>query len=114
MLYETGKYHIMQFLNMKGYMFQLISVILGSSVLLFGLAVFNTFVLYLLWGWFLTPVFHVATPSFALLYGLMLLVSYTHPIRKEDSESGVADKIAASLAKSCVFLLVGYIVHLFV
>jgi len=50
-----------------------------KGLLLFALglitAIYTTFILTLLWGWFVAPAFHVSRISFWMMYGLVLLVN---------------------------------------
>ena len=92
-----------------------IFAIISAIGFLFFVALLNTFVMSCLWTWFLTPIFIIAAPSFALLYGFMLTVSYLIPTHKKDINSeNIPDVIATSITKALVFLAFGYIIHLFV
>ena len=63
-----------------------------KSILAFclGLVVhlYTTFVLMLLWNWFVVPTFHVGDISFWTMYGLVILVS----LFKDDTDKNFADE----------------------
>jgi hypothetical protein len=87
----------------------------GIAALVAVLAFINTFTASLLWTWFITPQFGMLTPSFAALYGLMLCVGFVSSTHgKADEKRSTTDAISTLLAKNAVFLLFGYVVHLFV
>lgn len=93
-------------------MVEALIVMVGSFAFLFGMALFNTYVLACLWEWFLTPIFHIDVPKFALLYGFMLVIGFLMPYRKT-GDVEMSDLISHSVAKALVFLLFGWIVHHF-
>lgn len=68
----------------------------------------------ILWGWFVVPIFDVPTLSIAQAIGVQTVVGFaTHHYSGTD-ERGTAEKLAVAIVTPLVFLVFGYIVHLFV
>ena len=75
-------------------------------------------VISILWGWFLTPVFAVAVPSIPLCIGLAYVADAMHPNSKSADKGSTLDRVGALIGRGICFpmfsLLFGWIVHLFV
>jgi hypothetical protein len=75
---------------------------------------FRGFVLSILWGWFMVPIFNVPTLSIAPAIGLSLIVGFlTVSLPNENSENSFSYAIIYSLGFSAFSLLIGYVVTLF-
>lgn len=101
------------------------------AVILLGIpfGMLNTVGYRLMWGWFITPVFGVAVPSYWLMYGLLMCVSALflglhvaiHSAgcsHKGDSEFDAFKSFFTTAGTTMVLLwttvLMGYVVHLLV
>lgn len=79
-----------------------------KGVLLFALslitAIYTTFILTLLWGWFVAPAFHVARISFWIMYGLVLVASLFrgHGLEEKDMEDDRRWELLMTAVKACV------------
>ena len=93
--------------------------IVGVGVLMVCLSLFQGYVVSVLWGWFIVPVFGVPALSIVPAIGIALVVTYlTHQI--QDNEAGkhgvgkqVLDGTVRAVVKSTVALVLGWSVHLF-
>lgn len=65
-----------------------------------GVALYTTFVLTVLWGWFVVPAFHVAPISFWVMYGLTMLIALLRS--HADIEADHRHKIVATMLDACV------------
>lgn len=86
-----------------------------AIVLVFVTATLEGYVLSVLWGWFIVPVF--AAPALRIPYavGLALIVSMlTHKSKKPDDEPELPTILATALVVPPIFLGCGWIVKLFV
>lgn len=54
-------------------------VVAVTAVVFFPLAILRGFVLMMLWGWYVVPLFHLPSLTIAYAYGLGLLASYAIP-----------------------------------
>lgn len=97
--------------------------VLALTPVLFGVvalsAIINGWVLSILWGWFIVPVFNIPAISVEQAIGLAMVVSYltyqhinADSKRKSKGESTV-ELFVALLARPLITLLFGYILHLF-
>lgn len=99
-------------MKILGYVTTLVVFIVISALL-------NGYVLSVFWGWFVVPVFDVASITTLQAYGIMLTVGLLKgsASTNNDSNKSTADKLGELLATSifmplfCLFF--GYIVHLF-
>lgn len=101
--------------------FVAIGAVLGAIAAVFGLTfialLFNAYVAVKLWGWYITPTFHVPAPSYLVAVGIGLFVSlYTK--RSSDSADETltvkVDQTKFSLGFIATPLLVwflGWIIH---
>jgi len=79
-------------------------------------AVLNGFVLTKLWGWFIVPVFKAPELSLVPAIGLGIIVSFFTTSYKENSKPLEEILLTATLVaifKPALFLLLGWVVHLF-
>jgi hypothetical protein len=78
--------------------------IVKKAVALFGVStlvgLYTTFVLVMLWDWFVSPAFHVAEISFWVMFGLNLLVGLFR--EDNDVENETRFKTIMTLLDSCV------------
>lgn len=92
--------------------FSLVSVIVG--------AVMNGWVLFTLWGWFVTPILHIELPSIAMAIGFSLvvgmLVKQNIPSSGKKKETGelVVEIISTAVLSPLLTLFIGWIVLQFV
>ena len=83
-------------------------------------AVFNGYVLSILWGWFMVPVFHLPALSVAPAIGIALVIGYLTkqlPPDIEEKERSTASKIARLVGLAvfhpALVLVFGWVVHKF-
>jgi len=88
----------------------LVAIVLGALVL-FLVALFNTFVLSQLWVWYITPAFNIQCPKLYVLYGLVLTVGFFSSGMTKTENKSIPDQISASLSKGIVILLFGWAVQ---
>jgi len=97
--------------------------ILGGAVgfvaLMVVSSILNGYVLSILWGWFVVPVFHLSPLTIVPAIGVALVVSYlTHQTNDcQEKERSTSEKIAYAVAvavvKPLLALCLGWVVHLF-
>lgn len=98
-------------------------IIFGDFILAMVLLVFRAvsegYVLTVLWGWFIAPVFGLPQLTIPAAISVAIVVEHvtvreTHIGKSEDASSGdVMRKFLNSIFRSAVTLLVGWIVHLY-
>lgn len=95
--------------------------LLGISVVLVASSIANGFVLSVLWGWFVVPLFEVPSLSIAQAIGFSMTVSFLtyhyHDSGKKEEESfikRITYLILLAIVRPIIVLTIGYIVHLFV
>lgn len=92
--------------------------------IIFGMAILNGFVLSILWGWFIVPVFHLAVLSIPQAIGLGMIVAFlTYRYEEKDDNTKLDKKLGKKyinnfdwsvvLLRYPLVLIFGYIVHLF-
>lgn len=96
---------------------------LGTMVFVFGIiflgAIWSSYVMALLWEWFLTPVFAVPVPGLATIFGLVVMfrLASLKPKYNESTENKNKNKylkfLGAVFGTPLVFLFFGWIAHLF-
>lgn len=74
------------------------TILLYSISMVVGL--YTTYVLTVLWGWFVTPAFGLAQVSFWVMYGLTMLIGLLHS--PGDIEAEHRHKIVAVMLDACV------------
>jgi hypothetical protein len=73
------------------------------------------FVLSIMWGWFVVPVFHVAPLRIPFAIGLAYIVQWlTHQTRKTEDEPELGELLYMALLKPLVLLGCGWIVTWFI
>jgi hypothetical protein len=76
-----------------------------NFILLYGVSMvvglYTTFVLTVLWDWFVVPAFHLSAISFWVMYGLTLLISLFRSAGS-DIEAEHRHKIVAAMLDACV------------
>ncbi|MGB6974588.1 MAG: hypothetical protein WBD67_07895 [Terracidiphilus sp.] len=76
-----------------------------NIILLYGVSMivglYTTFVLTALWGWFVSPAFHVNAISFWVMYGLTLLIGLFRSTGS-DIEADNRHKIVAIALDACI------------
>jgi hypothetical protein len=75
---------------------------------------FRGFILSVLWGWFMVPIFNLPVLAIAPAIGLSVIVTFlTASLPDEKSERSFSFAIGYSLVFSALSLLIGYVVTLF-
>lgn len=98
---------------------QIIYAIAGMLALIILGVAWKGFVLMVLWGWFVVPVFGVSSLALAPAIGLALLVSYltyqgdAAQTRNGDFEELMAVAVVQELLVPTLALCVGFVVHRF-
>lgn len=83
-------------------------------------SILNGWVLSILWGWFISPVFGIPVITVGQAIGLAMVVSYLtyqhvdSNTRKNDKTEFYVNIMVAVLLRPLITLGIGYIVHLFV
>jgi len=94
----------------EGFVATFIAVVVIATIL-------NGWVLTILWGWFIMPVFNFPALSLVPGIGLALIVSYlTYQdiiCELEDSVDGAIVKLFQVVIRSLFVLLFGWVLHLF-
>lgn len=80
----------------------------------FPLAMLQGFVLMTLWGWYVTPIFGVATPSLVLCIGFGIFVFALRPRASSDPDIDVGKFIFTVVFWSLWTLAIGWFWHFFV
>lgn len=95
--------------------------ILGFVVLLVVSSIFNGYVLSVLWGWFIVPVFNLPVLTVVPAIGIAMVVSYlTYQYNKSDEDDNkissekIGKLIAMAILRPLLALFFGWIVHLFI
>lgn len=92
-----------------------LGVVIGL-VLIPLIAMFQGWVLTVLWGWFVVPTFRAPELSIAVAIGLTLIVDMFKGYDIKTQEKSTNDKLVEAIATiivPLVFLFLGWIVHLF-
>ncbi len=79
-------------------------------------SIVNGFVLVCLWDWFIVPIFHLAPLTLVPAIGVVLVVSFlTHQYvpNDEDFYETVRNSFIVLFVYAAIFLVFGFIVHLF-
>ena len=94
--------------------------ILGFVALLVVSSIFNGYVLSVLWGWFIVPVFSLPELTVVPAIGIAIVVSYlTYQYNESDDDDNksfgekMAKLIAMAILRPLFVLFLGWIVHLF-
>jgi len=89
-------------------------------VLLLVSSILNGYVLSVLWGWFIVPVFNLPTLTAVSAIGIAMVVSYlTYQYNESDEDDNksfgekLAKPIAIAILRPLFALFFGWIVHLF-
>ena len=83
-------------------------------------SIWNAFVLCKMWAWFITPFFHIPTPSLVYAIGIAMTVGFlTKQVNLEDNtKTKGTDKILQSISFSflhpLLVLTCGWVVSLFI
>jgi len=90
-------------------------VILEFFMLLVVSSILKGYVLSILWGWFIVPVFSLPELTVVSAIGIAIVVSYlTHQYNENKGEGKSFDKrIAIIILRPFFVLLFGWVVHLF-
>ena len=68
---------------------------------------------YFLWGWFITPTFHIAVPAFVMLWGVLVLISVVIHNGKGMLREDIPEYLLNSFVHSLVALGVGAVLVTF-
>lgn len=93
------------------------SIAITGTIASFAVCLYTAFVAMMLWTWFITPLFSIPTPNFAMVYGLVMLVGLvTHQIPRgrlgSDDDMGLWTLSFVRAVANSLILLCGYIAHL--
>ena len=80
--------------------------------------IFSGYVLSVLWGWFMVPIFGMPALSIPAAIGVWMVIGFiTHQTIDADdsrtSEKKLYESIGQAISRPLLALLVGYIVHLY-
>lgn len=95
--------------------FLVIGSAVGIAALLALTSIWSGYVLSVMWGWFIVPVFHAPALSIPVAIGFSLVVSYlTHQMTPNSERKPGWDEFGSSMAyafiKPAIALLFGWIV----
>lgn len=83
-------------------------------------SIWRGYVLTVLWGWFIVPVFHLPALTIVVAIGVAMVVgflTYQQPEEKPNDTRSSTEKISAGIATAlmhpAVYLLIGWIIQLF-
>jgi hypothetical protein len=88
-----------------------------AMVLAIPAAIWNAFVLKMLWGWFVAPIFHLPTLTIPVAIGISLIVgilTYQIDYSKEYQEVPPIGKLIIDLAFGLMFLGIGFVASRFI
>jgi hypothetical protein len=93
-------------------------VVLAFVTIIAG-TIMNGWVLSITWGWFIVPFFHLPKLSLVFAMGIGLVISFlTHqdiPNPKDQTTSEAVGRLVASaFITPLMFLVTGWVIHLFV
>lgn len=95
--------------------------LLAIPVVLIVSSISAGFVLSVLWGWFVVPIFGVPGLTIAQAIGFSMVVNFlTYQYndngsdKKEEKSKGIIYLISLAIARPVIVLAISYIVHLFV
>lgn len=73
----------------------------------------NAFAGTVLWAWFITPAFGIASPSLSLMFGIMIFAALfkSSTVKREESISKMYSLI---IVKPLTALFFGWIIHFFI
>jgi hypothetical protein len=101
------------------YLLALIGATVGFVGLIAGSAILKGFVLTILWGWFVVPIFHLPQLTIAPAIGIALVIGYLTKEQQSstDSTKSAGDKFGEAavyaIVHPLIVLLFGWAVHLF-
>jgi|WetSurSiteA1Bulk_404760.scaffolds.fasta_scaffold00214_26 hypothetical protein len=88
-------------------------LIVGISLILIPIiAVYQAWVLTILWGWFIVSTFHLPELSIPAAIGLTLIIGMFKTYKTSKEKVELSDAIAALLVP-LIILFFGWLVHLF-
>lgn len=88
-------------------------LVMGALMVLIS-GVINAWAVGMLWGWFATPVFGIATPTAVQCYGLVLLSRlFTHQWTPDQSKDASRNRAIHIFSLPLVVVLLGYVAHRF-
>lgn len=78
-------------------------------------AILNGFVISILWGWFMVPIFHLPELSIIPATGISLVVSWfvSHSEINKGHETDYKKAGTALIIKPIIYLFIGYIINIF-
>lgn len=86
----------------------------GIAVFLTASAIVNGWVLGILWGWFIIPVFALPALNIPQAIGLGIVVSWlTYHYEKSDDNTDWVHAVTTVIMRPIIVLLLGYIVTLY-
>jgi len=90
--------------------------IIGIIFMLILSVIIDGMILVILWNWFIVSLFSLPALTIPYAIGISSIISYLRPYTKSDSnkKSSITELIGVTIAKSVLFLLFGYIIHLFI
>lgn len=94
-----------------------ILAVLGFPVVIAIASMWRGYVLSILWAWFVVPLFGLPQLSIPLAIGISLIVGMltNHRTGREvEKKGGLGNAIGLSVFVPALFLLMGWLVHMFV
>lgn len=90
------------------------SVLFGTLIVITATSLWQGFVLKLLWGWFVSPIFGLPKLAFMSAAGLLLLTSFltAHHIPRTNEQT--IEALNSHFSMPALVLCVGWIFHFFV
>ena len=80
------------------------------------LAIWKAYCISILWGWFITPVFGMPSPSMVAILGLLIFIPLAYPVFPNESDD-FAERLGKLIGQSGIVPLiglgVGWLYHLF-
>lgn len=88
---------------------EMMFIVVGGFAVIVGMALWNGYLLSVLWGWFVVP---LGVPSIGVAHaiGLALIAGLLKGIRETSEEKGALLRIASWLIGTLLALGIGYIV----
>jgi len=81
-------------------------------IIIIGLlsSLWSGYVLKVLWGWFVVPVFNAPALSFIYAAGLMIVLGFVQHLPKPDPEAKWYSSLDVVILKPLIFLLFGWLI----
>lgn len=91
---------------MMGFLILLPAVVISTA--------WSGYVLSILWGWFIVPVFHLPALSIAQAVGMAIVIGMvTRDLNVKREDQDMASAISVPLVYNLLMLVIGWVVHQF-